>query len=64
MKGFQKHRGRFKGFLFIFAVTIILLLFLYTDKVVDSFGMDYFEITPPGSIDARVLALAEREILE
>ena len=34
---------------------------LSTEKVTDNFGMNYFEILPPGSIDANILALTESE---
>ncbi len=34
---------------------------LSTEKVTDNFGMSYFEILPPGSIDANILALTESE---
>jgi predicted anti-sigma-YlaC factor YlaD len=34
---------------------------LSTEKVTDNFGMNYFEILPPGSVDANILALTESE---
>lgn len=33
-----------------------------TERITDNFGMSYFEILPPGSLDARALALTESEI--
>ncbi len=33
-----------------------------TERVTDNFGMSYFEILPPGSIDANLLALTENEM--
>jgi len=60
MKGFQKHWGRFKGFLFIFAVAIILLLFLYTDEVVDSLRENSREIL---ELNSQFIArVAEKDI--
>jgi hypothetical protein len=32
------------------------------DPKMDNFGMNYFEVLPPGSIDARVLTLTESEM--
>jgi len=34
------------------------------ESATDNFGMGYFEISPPGSINAHVLALNESEIDE
>jgi len=33
-----------------------------TERITDNFGMSYFEILPPGSLDARVLALTNNEM--
>lgn len=33
-----------------------------TESIADNFGMSYFEISPPGSIDAHILALTESEM--
>jgi predicted anti-sigma-YlaC factor YlaD len=33
-----------------------------TERVTDNFGMSYFEILPPGSINAHALALTESEM--
>ena len=32
------------------------------DNTMENFGLSYFEVLPPGSIDARVLALTESEL--
>jgi len=33
-----------------------------TERITDNFGMSYFEILPPGSLDASSLALTEKEV--
>jgi len=32
-----------------------------TERIIENFGMSYFKILPPGSIDANILALTESE---
>jgi len=60
MKSFQRYKGRFKGLLFVFAIIIIFLMFLYTDKIVNKLRENSREIL---ELNSRFIAkVAEKDI--